>query len=58
MKKLPQVRWYWFTRAVGGFTAIYELLVDHSTERGTIILAAFGLMGFDWVSRQAKRDDD
>ena len=34
--------------------AMYELLIDHSPERGTVILAAFGIMGFDWVARREK----
>lgn len=58
MRALPQqlhnlrqyFQWYYFTRGVGAVTAIYELLLDHSSERGTIIVAAFGLMGLDWVT--------
>jgi hypothetical protein len=52
MSNLLKPKWYWVTRSVGAFAVIYELLIDHSPERGTIILAAFGVMGFDWVARR------
>jgi hypothetical protein len=51
------LQWYYFTRATGAIAAFYELFRDHSPERGTIILAAFGLMGFDLVSRKKFGDD-
>ena len=51
-KKLP---WYFFTRAIGAIAALYELVLDRSPERGTIIIAAFGLMGFDWVARREEQ---
>lgn len=49
---IQQIKWYYFTRGIGAVTALYELVIDHSAERGTIILAAFGLMGFDWVAKR------
>jgi len=52
MKNFPTPRWYWATRGVGAFAALYELVLDHGTERGVIIMAAFGLMGIDWVARK------
>lgn len=58
MRQLPTPKWYWATRSIGAFTALYELLLDHSNERGTIILAAFGIMGFDWVSRRERRSEE
>jgi hypothetical protein len=47
---------------VGAFAAIYEILLDHGSERGVIIMAAFGIMGVDWVTRKepektTKRDE-
>jgi hypothetical protein len=45
-------QWYWVTRTVGIFTAMYGLLIDKSPERGTIILAGFGLAGFDFAARK------
>ena len=54
MNALHTVKWYWITRGIGAITALYELLIDHSAERGTVILAAFGLMGFDWVAKREK----
>lgn len=56
-KLIQQLKWYYFTRGIGIVTALYELMIDRSSERGTIILAAFGIMGFDWVSRREKTSD-
>jgi hypothetical protein len=54
MKKLPTPQWFWATRSIGAFVALYEVLLDHGSERGTIILAAFGVMGFDYVAKRER----
>lgn len=55
MKLRFSPKWFWITRGIGAFTALYELLLDQgSSERGTIILAAFGIMGFEWVAKKEK----
>lgn len=50
-----KIRWYHISRAIGAFAAVYELLFDHTTDRGTVILAAFGLMGLEFVTRKSEK---
>lgn len=51
------LRWYFFTRTLGSVTVVYELFFASGTaERGTIILAGFGVMGFDFVTRRDRVD--
>lgn len=45
------IRWFHVTRALGVFVFLFGILVDHSPERGTIILTGAGLAGFDKVAR-------
>lgn len=45
------LRWYYATRALGVAVLLYGLLVDHSPDRGTIILIGSGLLGLDKVAR-------
>ena len=50
---LQKLRWYYFTRGIGTIMVLYELLIaTGSPERGTIILAGCGLLGFDYVTRK------
>jgi hypothetical protein len=49
-----QLCWYHATRALGVALLIYGLVVDHTTDRGTILLGAFGLLGLDKVARADK----
>jgi hypothetical protein len=52
-----KLHWFYVTRTIGAAAALYELFIDHGSERGTIILAAFGIMGFDWVTARVQHDD-
>lgn len=45
------LRWFHLTRALGVLVFLYGVFVDHSPERGTIILTGAGLAGFDKVAR-------
>lgn len=45
------LRWWHVTRAVGVVVFLYGVFLDHSPERGTIILTGAGLAGFDKVAR-------
>lgn len=49
-----RLRWYHFTRGFGAFIVAYGLLLDHTEDRGTIILGGLGLMGYDKVARSEK----
>lgn len=55
-KRFP-IPWFFFTRAFGTAMVVYGILLDHSGDRGTIILAGAGLAGFDKVSRSEKPKD-
>lgn len=46
-----KIEWYYVTRALGVLVFLYGVFVDHSPERGTIILTGAGLAGFDKVAR-------
>lgn len=52
MKSLP---WYYATRGLGIAVLIYGLVVDHTTDRQTILLGGFGLLGLDKVARSEKK---
>jgi hypothetical protein len=45
------IPWEYATRAIGIGLLGYGLLVDHTPERGTIILAGVGFLGFDRVAK-------
>lgn len=50
-----KLKWYYATRAIGTIVVLYELFFAVGTaERGTIILAGCGILGFDWVARKEK----
>ena len=52
---LQKLKWYYFTRGIGVTMVLYELLFAAGTpERGTIILAGCGMLGFDYVARKEK----
>lgn len=50
-KQTFTIRWFHVTRALGFLVFFYGLLVDHSPERGTIILIGAGMAGYDKVAR-------
>lgn len=43
--------WFYVTRGLGVLLVVYGLLVDHTGERGTIILTGAGFLGLDKVAR-------
>lgn len=50
---LTKLKWYYFTRLIGTIMVFYELFSKAgSPERGTIILAGCGILGFDYVTRK------
>lgn len=51
------LRWYFVTRGVGLVLVVYGLLVDHTPERGTILVGGFGLIGLDKVARSEPHHD-
>jgi hypothetical protein len=52
------LKWYQATRLIGVVTLGYGLFVDHSPERGTIILAGAGFLGLDKVARSEPKKGD
>lgn len=52
---LENVKWFWVTRGIGVTFALYGLLIDRSTERGTIILTGAGFLGFDRVAGKGEK---
>lgn len=55
---LGKLRWYHATRGIGAIVVLWELFFAAGTpERGTIILAGMGVLGFDFVQRAEKRKD-
>lgn len=46
--------WYYATRIAGLSMLGFGVLVDHTPERGTIILTGAGLLGIDKVARSEK----
>lgn len=57
--KLSSLRWYHATRVLGALCFIYGLLIDHTPDRGMLIITGAGLMGLDKVARSEppKKDD-
>lgn len=51
LEDMVEIKWFHVTRAVGVLVFLYGVFVDHSPERGTIILTGAGLAGFDKVAR-------
>jgi hypothetical protein len=45
------LKWFHITRAIGVAVFLFGVFIDHSPERGTIILTGAGLAGFDKVAR-------
>lgn len=45
------LKWFHVTRALGVGVFLFGVFLDHSPERGTIILTGAGLAGFDKVAR-------
>lgn len=51
--------WEFVTRAIGFGLLVYGLLLDNTSERGTIILAGVGFLGYDRVAKsEPERKDD
>jgi hypothetical protein len=50
-KSPSSLPWYYVTRTLGAAMVVYGLVIDHSPERGTIILGGLGLLGYDSVKR-------
>ena len=48
--------WYYLTRALGVGMLVYGTLVDHSADRGTLVLTGAGLVGIDKVARADQQD--
>lgn len=46
-----KAEWWHITRTLGVVVFLYGVFLDHSPERGTIILTGAGLAGFDKVAR-------
>lgn len=44
-----RLRWFHVTRALGVLMVAYGVVVDHTPDRGTIILTGAGIAGFDRV---------
>lgn len=45
------IPWPYITRAVGAVMVAYGMFLDHSSERGTIILAGVGFLGYEFVQK-------
>lgn len=54
LKAIHSFKWFYVSRGVGALLAIYGLLLDHTPERGTIIVTGAGLLGFDRVAHRDK----
>lgn len=50
-KSSAPIPWYFVTRTLGVALVVYGLLVDNTSDRGTIILSGLGLLGVDKVAR-------
>jgi len=50
------IPWPYATRTIGAFMLAYGLLVDKSDERGTIILAAVGFLGYEFVGKSEPKN--
>lgn len=51
-------RWYHATRALGVLCILWGLFVDHSGDRGSIILGGFGLLGIEKVAKSDESRKD
>jgi hypothetical protein len=52
MTQIAKFKWYWATRTAGLVVFLYEVFFDKGNpDRGTVIIAACGVMGFDKVAR-------
>lgn len=52
LPKVPKSwRWFHATRALGVLCVLYGLFLDHSGDRGSIILGGFGLLGLEKVAK-------
>jgi hypothetical protein len=49
------IPWNYVTRALGVFMVLYGVLVDHSEDRGTIIIGGMGLFGADRVLKSDEK---
>jgi hypothetical protein len=54
--KFPAPQWYWATRGTGLVMVFYGMLVDHTPDRGTLIITGAGLIGVDKVLRSPGGD--
>ena len=45
------IPWPYVTRAIGAVMVLYGMFFDHSGERGTIILAGVGFLGYEFVGK-------
>jgi hypothetical protein len=58
LKFPPGWKWFHATRAIGILLLAYGVLVDHTPERGSIILGGLGLLGLEKVARTESGDSD
>lgn len=58
VKQDTPLRWYYFTRAMGAIILAFGVFLDHSPERGTLILTGAGLLGIDKVARSEKSEKE
>lgn len=47
--------WYYATRLMGSAILMFGVFGDHTSDRGTIILAGAGLLGIDKVARSESK---
>lgn len=45
------IPWEYVTRLIGASMVLYGMLIDHSGDRGTIILAGVGFLGYEFVQK-------
>lgn len=55
---ISTLRWYYFTRLLGAVVLCFGVFLDHSPERGTLILTGAGLLGIDKVARSEKAEKE
>jgi hypothetical protein len=54
---VKKLRWFYATRVVGLSIVIYEVVLDKgSADRGTIIIAACGLAGYELVAKRGSSE--
>jgi hypothetical protein len=56
--KPSDLRWFHATRLLGALCFLYGLLIDHTPDRATLILAGAGMMGLDKVARSEKKETE